>query len=113
MKEGIKYDENKPRVAEFLQDFEPVIEPLTRIWEFGANTYGISNWKQVKNGEVRFTNAMLRHFLNEKHRFRDSETGLPHAAHVAFNALMRLYFILEETKNPEDDTEVTAINIDS
>lgn len=110
---GIKYDKDKPRIAEFLTDFEPVIEPLTRIWEFGAKTYGVSNWKEVENGKVRFTNAMFRHFLNENYRFNDTETGLPHAAHVAFNALMRLYFILGETKNPESDTEAPAVDTNS
>lgn len=105
---GIKYDEGKLRVAEFLTDFEPVLEPLVRIWEFGANTYGVSNWKQVENGKVRFTNAMLRHFLKESHRFKDTETGLPHAAHVAFNALMRLYFILQEPVCVGDDDKCVS-----
>lgn len=110
---GTKYDEGKPRIAEFLMDFESVIEPLTRIWEFGAKVHGISNWKEVENGKVRFTNAMFRHFFEEKHRFKDDETGLPHAAHVAFNALMRLHFILEETRNPENDTEAPAVDANS
>lgn len=98
-KEGIKLDSDKPRIGEFLDDFELVIEPLTRIWEFGATTYGISNWKSVENGEKRFTNALFRHYFKEKHAYYDDETGVSHAAHVAFNALMRLWFIMQKPKS--------------
>jgi len=30
---------------------------------------------------------MLRHWLAAQHEFNDPETGLPHLAHVAWNAL--------------------------
>lgn len=102
MAEGIKYDKEKARMAEFLMDFEPVLESLARIWEFGANKYGVSNWKAVEDGERRFSNALMRHLLAETHQYLDSETKLPHAAHVAFNALMRLYFIVNKTRTPEE-----------
>lgn len=99
MKEGIKYDQEKPRIAEMIIDFKDSIEALTRIWEFGANKYAKSNWKQLDNGIDRYTNAMLRHLLAEDTNRYDDETKLLHAAHIAFNALARLHFILEEEKN--------------
>lgn len=96
--EGIKYDDSKPRVAEFIIDFEDAILATTKAWEFGVKKYGKSNWKQLKDGTIRYTNALLRHLLKEPHNLYDEETNLLHATHIAFNALARLHFILEEEK---------------
>lgn len=96
MEIGAKYDEGKPRLAEMIIDFkEPLLE-LCKVWEFGANKYSKSNWKQVANGRDRYTNAMLRHLVQEDDNPADDESGLLHASHIAFNALARLYFILQE-----------------
>lgn len=98
MEEGIKYDTNKPRLAEMIIDFkEPLLE-LCKVWEFGANKYSKSNWKLVDNGKDRYTNAMLRHLVQEDDKEEDDESGLLHASHIAFNALARLYFIMQERK---------------
>lgn len=95
---GIKYDANKPRLAEMIIDFkEPLIE-LCKVWEFGANKYSKSNWKLVNNGKDRYTNAMIRHLVAEDNNLYDDESELLHASHIAFNALARLKFILEEEK---------------
>lgn len=99
MKEGIKYDQEKPRIAEMIIDFKDSIEALTRVWEFGANKYEKSNWKLVNNGIDRYTNALLRHLLAEDTNRYDDETKMLHAAHIAFNAMARLHFIIEEEKN--------------
>lgn len=99
MEEGIKYDTDKPRLAEMIIDFkEPLLE-LCKVWEFGANKYSKSNWKFVDNGKDRYTNAMLRHLVQEDDSLVDDESGLLHASHIAFNALARLYFILREPKS--------------
>lgn len=96
MGEGIKYDGDKPRLAEMIIDFkEPLLE-LCKVWEFGANKYSKSNWKLVDNGIDRYTNAMLRHLVQEEDNPVDDESLLLHASHIAFNALARLYFILQE-----------------
>ena len=98
MEVGTKYDEGKPRLAEMVIDFkEPLLE-LCKVWEFGANKYSKSNWKQVENGKDRYTNAMLRHLFAEEDNPVDDESLLLHASHIAFNALARLYFILQERK---------------
>lgn len=98
MGKGIKFDNEKPRIAEMIIDFKDSIEALTNVWTFGANKYAKSNWKQLDNAIDRYTNAMLRHLLAEDTNRYDDETKLLHAAHIAFNALARLYFILEEEK---------------
>ena len=93
MKEGTKYDNGKLRLAEMIIDFKTPIEELCKVWEFGANKYEKSNWKKLANPIDRYTNAMLRHLLAEETNLVDDESGLLHAAHIAFNALARLHFI--------------------
>ena len=90
---GIKHDEGKLRLADFITDFKDVFQELALIYEFGTNKYGRKNWSKVENGYERYSNALMRHFLSEG---TDAETGIDHQAHVAYNALMRLHFILEE-----------------
>jgi hypothetical protein len=93
---GTKFDDGKPRLAEMIIDFkEPLLE-LCKVWEFGANKYSKSNWKLVENGKDRYTNALLRHLIAEEDKLTDDETELLHCAHIAFNALARMYFILKE-----------------
>ena len=111
MSEGIKFDKGKPRLAEMLVDFKLPLSEVCRVWEFGANKYNKSNWKHVDNAIDRYTNAMLRHLVaedipdaeDERHTMVDEESRLLHAAHVAWNALARLYFIIEHMTPREID----------
>lgn len=96
MTQGIKFDGDKPRLAEMIIDFREPLLALCKVWEFGANKYSKSNWKLVDNGETRYTNALIRHLLAEEKDLRDDESGLLHASHIAFNALARLKFILDK-----------------
>lgn len=96
---GTKYDQDKPRFAEMIIDFKEPLQELCKVWEFGANKYSKSNWKLVENGKDRYTNALLRHLIAEEDKLTDDETELYHAAHIAFNALARMYFILKEREN--------------
>lgn len=97
-KEGIKYDEGKPRLGEMIKDFAEVLREVSRVWAFGADKYEKSNWKLVKNAEDRYTNALLRHLTEEDTEVFDKESGFLHATHVAWNALARLYFILKRIR---------------
>lgn len=101
MEEGNKYDSGKPRVGEMLQDFALPLLEVTKAWEYGASKYEKRNWRKVENGKDRYTNALLRHLLAEEERLVDDESNLLHAAHVAWNALARLWFILQEQKPKE------------
>lgn len=95
-KRGVKYDDKKPRLAEMLLDMrEPLLE-LCKVWEYGASKYTPDNWKRVPDAKTRYTNAMLRHLLAEEESLIDDESKLLHASHIVFNALARLYFILQE-----------------
>ena len=98
LKDGVKYDNNKPRLAEMLVDMREPLLALCKVWEYGANKYTPDNWKKVDNGKDRYTNAMLRHLFAEEDNPVDNESSLLHAVHIAFNALARLYFILQEPR---------------
>lgn len=93
LQRGIKFDADKARLGEMFLDFSIPLEYVARVWEFGAHKYGKSNWKYVENARNRYTNALLRHLAKETENEFDDETKLLHAAHVAWNALARLFFI--------------------
>lgn len=93
--EGIKYDNGKLRLAEMIVDFRVPLEELCKVWEFGADKYEKSNWKKLDNGIDRYSNALMRHLIAEDICIYDNESNLLHAAHIAFNALARLHFIIE------------------
>lgn len=95
MTEGIKYDSGKLRLAEMMQDFRLPLAAVCHVWEFGADKYEKSNWKKVDNAVDRYTNALLRHLMEEDARPYDEESEILHAAHVAWNALARLYFLMD------------------
>lgn len=95
-KEGIKFDQGKPAVGEMIKDFAPAIRDVARVWKFGADKYEKSNWKLLEDPIDRYTNAMVRHLLAEETNDFDDESHLLHAAHVAWNALARLYFIMQK-----------------
>lgn len=101
METGIKFDQDKPRLAEMITDFASELEELCKVWTFGANKYSKSNWKLVKNGKERYSNALLRHLMAENINLYDKESSLLHASHIAFNALARLHFILKEIEGEE------------
>lgn len=101
MQKGIKYDKDKPRLAEMFIDFKEPILKMYEVWEFGANKYGLSNWKSVEEGKKRFTNALIRHLFAEDENLYDDETKLLHASHVAFNAFARLKFVIDEIRKKE------------
>lgn len=106
--EGIKYDQGKRRLGEMVVDFKDPLLSVCGVWEFGANKYNKSNWKYVENGKDRYTNAMLRHLVEEEEEIIDSESGLLHATHVAWNALARLHFILQECLTAEQCEAIDA-----
>lgn len=99
--EGIKYDTGKPRLFEMIEDFkEPLIE-VAKVWAFGADKYEKHNWAYVDNAIDRYSNALIRHMLEGDGT--DQESELLHASHVAWNALARLYFIIQKNKEVQND----------
>lgn len=95
LEKGLKLDNGKPEVGDFIKDFGISLLEVSKIWAFGAKKYARANWKLVDNAEKRYTDAMIRHFIAEETNEFDDESKMLHAAHVAWNALARLFFIIK------------------
>jgi len=82
---GAKFDSGKPRWS--LLPW-PGLQGVVKILEYGAAKYAPGSWRHVPDAEARYTDALLRHqtaiLMGED---LDPESGLPHAYHVACNAL--------------------------
>lgn len=98
---GIKYDSNKP-------DFS-LISPialafLAQVLTFGAKKYAAHNWR--KGIEVsRLVAASSRHLEAIRGGiFYDTETGLPHAAHLMCEAMFMCEQLVSPIHNVTDDT---------
>lgn len=103
---GTKYDQGKPRASLVLGGFHRALLEVSKVGTFGANKYSDNGWKAVPNAHQRYSDAMLRHWLAEATEDIDSESGLSHAAHLAWNALARLELLLREGPNNNDQTIV-------
>jgi len=92
---GAKLDDGKI-MADLLLDFSLALEQVAKVGTYGAKKYSRGGWLKVPNGIERYTAAMMRHILKEKHEEYDPDTELLHASHTAWNALSRLELILRE-----------------
>lgn len=93
---GAKLDHGKPQAALVLHGFPRALLAVSEVATFGAEKYTPNGWKEVPDGEERYTNALCRHLLSEGYEERDVDSGLRHAAQVAWNALARLELMLKE-----------------
>lgn len=96
--EGAKLDAGKPD-ASLLLMFGKALTEVAQVGTFGARKYTRGGWQSVADGRNRYTAAMLRHVFKENNEDHDTDSGLLHAAHAAWNALARLELMLRE----EDD----------
>lgn len=95
---GSKLDAGKNRLGLVLGGFALALQEVGKIGTYGAGKYTDSGWVTVPNGPERYTDAMYRHLLKEAGgEMNDTDTGLAHAAHAAWNALARLELALMET----------------
>jgi len=94
---GVKLDEGKP-IAGVLGDFSLALMEVAKVGTFGAKKYSRGGWQYVKNGHERYTDAMWRHLLEERHNVTDKDSGCRVAAQVAWNALARLELEIRKEK---------------
>ena len=92
---GAKLDAGKP-MAGVLGDFGLALTAVAEVGTFGANKYTRGGWQSVPNGIERYTDAAWRHLLQEGQETVDIDSGLDHAAHMAWNALARLELMLRD-----------------
>ena len=85
---GAKDDKAKP-MAGVLLDFSRALQTVVDVGTYGAKKYTRRGWEHVEDAETRYLDAMMRHLLamDVDPDGLDKETGLPHLAHVAWNAL--------------------------
>ena len=91
MSDGFKHDSGKVRAALPIQDFPRALVAVAWVSTFGAEKYAAHSWKLVPRAGERYEDALHRHILAQASgEVNDPESGLPHAAHVAWNALALL-----------------------
>ena len=88
---AVKYDAGKaPIFRGAIAYFPGILSGVARISEFGAKKYAWNGYLYVDDGLNRYTDAMVRHLIEEaKGEVLDPDSGLPHAWHTAWNALAR------------------------
>lgn len=98
---GVKYDSGKaPVYRGVLAYFPNALKAVAEISAFGARKYDWKNWQGLDDGYNRYSDGLARHIVAENIEGPlDSESGLPHAAHAAWNALARLEFYLKENND--------------
>lgn len=93
---GAKLDSGKVRPALVLGSFALALVEVSKVGTYGALKYTEHGWKSVPNGEARYADAQLRHYLSHcSGETHDKDTGLLHLAHEAWNALAKLNLYLE------------------
>lgn len=103
---GVKLDQGKPCIFQaIISDFPRAVETIAALSDFGAAKYSRHNWWKVSDGVSRYSDAMVRHLVQEgKGEVLDPESGFHHAASVAWNALARLELMLREKETDEPRT---------
>ncbi len=86
---GAKLDGDKPD-ADLLLMFGKALLAVAEVATFGARKYSRGGWQHVANGYTRYRSAQLRHLLKGGYESCDSDSGLLHDAHDAWNALAKL-----------------------
>ena len=95
LKEGTKFDSGKPDWSLLPLD---AVEGVVKVMTFGAKKYAPNNWKLIKDPE-RYRAALLRHMTAQQRGERiDSDSGLPHSAHIACNAIFLAWFEIKGKK---------------
>lgn len=96
---GAKLDAGKVAVYRGLFDYFPrACLAVANVSTVGARKYSWKGWEGVPDGINRYGDALARHLLAEGiEGSTDAETGLLHAAQVAWNAMARLELML---RNP-------------
>lgn len=87
----------------------PAVEQVVRVLTFGADKYSAWSWPSVPDARRRYFAALVRHAVAWLRGERlDPESGLPHLAHLACNALFLLSFELGEAAEPAALAELAA-----
>lgn len=85
---GAKLDSGKNMLGLVLGSFSRAVRLVGLVGSYGARKYSKRGWEAVSEGEERYTDALFRHLFDYLGgEENDPESGLPHLAHAAWNAL--------------------------
>ena len=99
---GAKLDAGKVRPSLVLGGFARALWEVSKVGTYGATKYTDNGWMEVADGDKRYDDAKMRHWLKEKMGEKcDKDTNLTHLAHEAWNALARLDLYIRETENEQ------------
>lgn len=89
-----KYDGDKPMMDLLMDGCPQALLAVGEVLTYGFKKYGGKHgWKHLPDAKTRYEAAMVRHQLAlASGEINDPESGLPHAAHIACNALFLLQF---------------------
>lgn len=89
---GAKLDFGKSPVYQGLIDYFPrACLAVADVSAYGAKKYAWKGWETVPDGVNRYSDALGRHLFYEAMGENvDTDTGLLHKAHAAWNALAAL-----------------------
>ncbi len=92
---GAKLDGGKLRADLVFNGFAHALTAVVAVGTYGANKYTDDGWVSVPDGERRYADAALRHYLaRATGAATDSESGLLHLSHQAWNVLAELELFL-------------------
>lgn len=100
-KAGLKFDDGKPPIVSMLMNYFPLaLTAVALASEYGGRKYEEGGWRTVPDGIARYSDGLGRHLLKEQTEgpYDLEDSGLPHAAQTAWNALARLEKMIEEGK---------------
>ena len=92
---GAKMDAGKLRASLVLSGFANALHGVCEVGTYGANKYTPDGWMTVPDGEERYADAQMRHWLKEASgEVIDEESNIMHLKHEAWNVLARLELAL-------------------
>lgn len=109
---GAKLDAGKAPMRLIMHAMPRALLAVGKVGAYGAVKYSENGWLEVPQGVSRYTDAMFRHALLEGIEARDAESGLLHAAQVAWNALARLELMLQQAEPVPESEDGKAARLE-
>ncbi len=100
---GAKADDGKLLPQLVLGDYSLALEQVTRVGTYGAKKYTPKGWKSVVNGQERYMEAAMRHWLTLSGGEQVDESGQLHLAQICWNFLATLQLQMEAIKARETE----------
>ena len=100
---GAKLDKGKPKAGQILGMFARALWEVAKVGTFGADKYSMGGWQHVEDGQNRYNDAGMRHWLkNAMGEKIDGDSELLHLSQEAWNSLAKLELYLREEEKRND-----------